>query len=563
MLQLYYRQTFQNRVRVTIIVLIVLAVSLTGWGSYWIASDIVESNAARSGQDTINKSKQVLDERLRHIAVSVMTLVISDAYKNMLQDVSQGETSQYYNHLSSIQPLFSQIKLNEPMIQTVLISTPIGDFYHTGRVRNTRVPFVGSDMYKQLKDANTNLWLPTHTDQLFTGEEQVISLVMESTTENQVKDIYIVVNVLEKSLKDAMKENWSAANDDVVLVTPEGTAVLNSAPLSTYSESDYIMNYAQLTMNEGWTLVSIQKRSELLKELIRIKWIMLGVAIGCIIIALLISRILMGFLMKPLQSLRVLMRRVENNELTVRYESKFTDEFSRVGERFNRMLDQISTLITTIKNIEAEKRMAEVKVLQAQISPHFLYNTLNTIYWRSQLGQNEDVGEMVLSLSSMFQLGLNGGQDMTTIDRELTHVEQYLILQMNCYEHLFEYSIEVERQTLRERPILKLMLQPLVENCILHGFKNVKSGGKIDISVTCSGDLLEIKVSDNGKGMNVEKVMDRIQNHSEDDEGNSYALKNTYNRLQLYYGAESSMTFHSESGVRTTVTLLIPILGES
>src|SRR5690554_1933165 len=159
MFRFYYRQTFQNRVSVTIIVLIVLAVALTGWGSYWIASDIVQSNATKSGQDTINKSKQVLDERLRHIAVSVMTLVISDAYKEMLQDISQGEVSQYYNHLSSMQPLFAQIKLNEPMIQTVLISTPIGDFYHTGRARNAVVPFIGSDMYNQLKEANTSLWL--------------------------------------------------------------------------------------------------------------------------------------------------------------------------------------------------------------------------------------------------------------------------------------------------------------------------------------------------------------------------------------------------------------------
>jgi two-component system sensor histidine kinase YesM len=172
-------------------------------------------------------------------------------------------------------------------------------------------------MYNQLKKANTNLWLPTHTDELFTGNEQVISLVMELTTENQVKDVYIVVNVLEKSLKGAMKENWSATNDDVVLVTPDGSEVLHSSPLSSYSESDYIMNYAQLTMNEGWTLVSIQKRSELLKQLNRIKWIMLSVAIGCIIIALLVSRILMGFLMKPLQSLRVLMRRVENGGVSV------------------------------------------------------------------------------------------------------------------------------------------------------------------------------------------------------------------------------------------------------
>lgn len=561
MFRFYYSQTFQTRVRVTMIVLIVLAVSLTGWGSYWIASDIVESNAAKSGQDTINKSKQVLDERLRHIAVSVMTLMISDAFNDMLQDASLGDDTNYYKHFSAMQSLFAQVRLNEPMTQTVLISTPIGDFYDTGRARNISVPFVGSDMYHKLKEAKNSVWLPSHEDQLFTGKEQVVSLVMEPTTSSQVHDVYIVVNVLEKSIKDAMKENRRDHQARFALVAPDGSEVLRSISLENYPEEEYILNFAQLSMKEGWTLVSIQNKADLLKELNRIKWIVLSVAIGCILIALVIFKLLMGFLMKPLQNLRELMRKVENNELDVRYESKFTDEFSRVGERFNRMLEQITMLITTIKQIESEKRLAEVKALQSQISPHFLYNTLNTIYWRSQLGQNEDVSEMVLSLSRMFQLGLNRGEEMTTVEKELAHVEQYLILQQSCYENLFVYTMEVEDETLQSYPILKLMLQPLVENSILHGFKDKQSGGEIQIRVTKPDGFIELSVSDNGKGMDAERFMENMMSGQAGDK-TSYALRNTYNRLQLYYGSEALLTIRSTPDVLTTVMLRIPFREE-
>lgn len=569
----YYRLSFQTRIQVTFIVLIVLAVSLTGGGAYWLASDIVQNNAAKSGQETIDKSKQVLDERMRHIAISVMTIMFSDVFKKTVQDVSLGDYSKYYQHLSSMQPLFAQIKLNEPLTQSVLISTPMGDFYETGNTRNIAEPFIGSELHLAHSEAKTDLWIAGHTDPYFTSHKQVISLVMKPIT--NADDIYIVVNVLESSFKDVMRANLSESYDDMILIKSDGTEVLQSSPrlwkfhmadnhpiLTTNNESDYILSYTDLNVKEGWTLVSVQLKSEVLEQLNRIKWITLSVAGGCILIALLVSRMLMAFLMIPLHSLRALMKRVEANDLKVRFSSKYSDEFSHVGERFNRMLEEISGLIAMNEHIYKEKSKAELKALQAQISPHFLYNTLNTIYWKNQMQQSDRVGEMVLSLSRMFQLGLNGGNEKTTLANELTHVEQYLVLQQSCYENLFDYEINLIDESLRQEHILKLLLQPLVENSILHGFNNRREGGFIRITVRKQDSCLIFAVSDNGKGMDVEDVRSRMNDPQVADSGHSYALRNIDYRLRLYYGEHASMTLYSEPNRETVVTLRIPLGGE-
>jgi two-component system sensor histidine kinase YesM len=569
----YYKLSFQTRIQVTFIVLIVLAVSLTGGGAYWLASNIVQNNAEKAGQETIIRSKQVLDERMRHIAISVMTLMFSDVFKDTVRDVSLGDYSNYYKLLSSMQPLFAQIKLNEPLTQSVLISTPMGDFYDTGNTRNTAVPFIDSDLHRMHTEAKTDLWIAGHTDPYFTSYQQVISLVMQPIT--NADNIYIVVNVLESSFKDVMRANVAEGYNDMILVKSDGSEVLQSTPrlwkfhmeegrplLMTNNESDYILNTIELNVKEGWTLVSVQLKSEVLKQLNRIQWMMVYVATGCIIIALIVSRMLMTFLMKPLHSLRTLMKRVESNDLKVRFTSHYSDEFSRVGERFNRMLEQITGLMDMNEHIYKEKSKAEVKALHAQISPHFLYNTLNTIYWKNQMQQSDKVGEMVLSLSRMFQLGLNSGNEMTTLGNELTHVEQYLVLQMSCYENLFTYEISLDDESLRNVPILKLLLQPLVENSILHGFRNRREGGIIQITIQRQDNCLLCRVIDNGKGMDSIRVRNQLNDPQYAESGQSYALRNIDYRLRLYYGEQAAMAFQSEPERETVVTLTIPLGGE-
>ncbi|QGQ98158.1 hypothetical protein EHS13_26370 [Paenibacillus psychroresistens] len=157
--------------------------------------------------------------------------------------------------------------------------------------------------------------------------------------------------------------------------------------------------------------------------------------------------------------------------MSVRFESTYKDEVAQVGDHFNTMLEKIEVLILNVRAAEHQKRLSEMKALQSQINPHFLYNTLNTILWKTESRKQEDVKEMIVSLSLLFRLGLNNGHELTTVRKEIEHVTQYLILQQQCYEELFEFRIDADEIYLLNHASLKL-LQPLVENSILHGFMN-------------------------------------------------------------------------------------------
>lgn len=174
------------------------------------------------------------------------------------------------------------------------------------------------------------------------------------------------------------------------------------------------------------------------------------------------------------------------------------------------------------------------------------------------MDEYEDVKQMLISLSKLFRLGLNNGLEITTLDKELEHVRQYLSLQQQCYEGLFEYTITAPPELLN-RPVLKIIIQPLVENSILHGLKEKREQGQIHIEVTSDETFLIIRVTDNGIGVDADQL-----NASLREAGGSggYALSNIRNRIMLYYGQAAAIHFTSIPYEATVATLLIPLEGE-
>jgi two-component system sensor histidine kinase YesM len=472
-----------------------------------------------------------------------------------------------------------QMKLIEPSIQSVLIYTPVGELYATTDHRS-RNRFKDTLFARYLNSSDRVIWVGDHEDPLFQGGQKVISLILKPITDVDVQDTYVVVNVKEDAIRSAITDDLIDPGDHFFLVSRSGETVL---PLSSQTSSfqrdpafmkllqseqrgffkynvdgkPYLVNYSRLTLADNWTLVSVQTQADLLRQVDRIKSTTLLIMLGCAILALLLSNVISSLLLKPLHKLQGLMKRVEQNQLDVRFTSKYEDEVTQVGLKFNRMLEQISSLIEDVKEAEYEKRKMEIKALQAHIAPHFLYNTLNTIIWKSEASRNREVTEMIASLSLLFQLGLNSGNEMTTLAKEIDHVSQYLALQQKCYERLFEYTIELEDESLLNVPVLKIILQPLVENSILHGFREIERRGQIRISVTSSESYLQLRVEDNGAGMNAQAVDADMR--LEQTPQKSYALRNVYGRLRLQYGSKADISLYSEPYVSTSVTMTIPL----
>ncbi|AWV32768.1 MULTISPECIES: cache domain-containing sensor histidine kinase [Paenibacillus] len=574
-----YRTSLKKRIWLSFTALTVFCISVTGLLAYSIASRAMERNSVELNQNVLNQSINVLDQKLKQIIVASSTMMLSEAYQQTIRDIKAHNMERFFANFSMLQAPFTQVELTENSIESILISTPDGDFYSTSNQRRTLTPFLESSLYQRIKEKPESNWVESHRDELFAGKHHVISLVLQPLTDNYVPDLFLIVNVKEDILEDTVSGGGSLGSARFLLINKEGTSVFgdgerpgwsrDSVFLDKLKEADrgnfeysagdgpMLLSYASSGYAKDWVLVSYLSKKELLQPVRSIQWLVLMIMAACIVIALFLARYLSALLLGPLLKLQRTMSRVEQEDLSARFQSPFQDEIGEAGRKFNQMLDRIGELIVEVKDTEKEKRKAEIKALQAQIEPHFLYNTLNTIFWKCEMDEYEDVKQMVISLSALFQLGLNNGQEITTLGKELEHVRQYLNLQQQCYEGLFDYTIDAGVELL-ELPVLKIIIQPLVENSILHGLKELRGGGVIRISVEVANNTLLIRVTDNGTGMNAEKLNAWLK---EPNGSGGYALSNICSRLQLYYGKEAGLVFRSSPRVETEAVLSIPVEG--
>ncbi|WP_342547226.1 histidine kinase [Paenibacillus sp. FSL P2-0089] len=580
----FYKQSLKKRIQVLYIFLAILCISVTGVGSYLFAARSIQGSALELKQGILNKSVQVMDEHLRHIVVSSFSLMLGESFGQVMKDVSNNNSAHYYQNLSLLQTSFDQLKLVEPLIDATYLSTPIGDFYSTKDFPERKTNFkekYGS--YLERPGWNT-LWLGAHQSELFQSKGRVLSLLLKPTVidNHNFPDVYMVVNMKEEAMRSILEQDLMNNQVQLFLLQKDGSMVIRPETqtyafnteqnfVSRFNEGtagdfnyinasgeELLVNYSTLSMNEDWVMFSIQSKADLLQPLKQIRWLIFWIMLICTVVALALSNLLASALLGPLNKLQRLMVEVEYNDLDVRFQSRYEDEVSAVGHKFNRMLDQIQVLIQEVRTSEQEKRKSEVKALQAQVDPHFLYNTLNTIFWKSENGEKSDVSEMIVALSLLFRLGLNNGNDITTLQQEVQHVRQYLQLQQKCYENLFTYTIEVEDDACLSVRMLKILLQPLVENSILHGFRDKAELGRIEIRIYRAAGFLILRVTDNGCGMDAAQLANAVNGTEAERRG--YALPNLRSRLSLHYGESASIAFSSIPDIATTVTVTIPIL---
>ena len=308
----------------------------------------------------------------------------------------------------------------------------------------------------------------------------------------------------------------------------------------------------------GWTLVSMVPYKSVMAETMAISGVMiLAVAITLIVTLLLLNRILTG-VVKPLKKLEKYMVQVNPDNMDQRMEILTDDEIGHLSMKFNQMMDRIRNLKEQVIEEQEDKRKYELQALQAQINPHFLYNTLDSIIWMAETNDSNIVA-MTEALSKLFRISLNKGNEEISLERELEHVKNYLIIQSMRYADKFTYEISAEPGVERCRTI-KLILQPIVENCIYHGIKKKRGTGKITIRAYRREQNLIIEVSDDGCGMPEEicrKILsDEIE--SENISGSGIGVKNVNERIQLRFGKKYGLSYSSEEGVGTTVTYVLP-----
>jgi two-component system sensor histidine kinase YesM len=238
------------------------------------------------------------------------------------------------------------------------------------------------------------------------------------------------------------------------------------------------------------------------------------------------------------------------------------DEITELGLSFNIMIGKIKELLDSKIKEQDNLKKAELRALQAQINPHFLYNTLDTIIWMAESKKTDQVVEIVTALSSFFRISLSKGMDWITIGEEVERIRNYLTIQKMRYHDILDFKIEVD-EAVADNTILKLILQPLVENALYHGIKNKRQGGMISVRAKRKGvDEILLEVEDDGIGLTPEKLA-QLRADLNDDSGDiklesGYGIGNVNNRIRLYYGKQYGLSLQSAYNAGTCVTLVIP-----
>ncbi|WP_297988032.1 sensor histidine kinase, partial [uncultured Anoxybacillus sp.] len=247
-----------------------------------------------------------------------------------------------------------------------------------------------------------------------------------------------------------------------------------------------------------------------------------------------------------------------------RYQENRSDEIGRLGRSFNKMLDQIQRFISLVEWKERQRWEAELRSLQEHIKPHFLYNTLDTIHWMARKRGADDVAQVIESLSKLFRIGLSKGKDMILFSEEIEHIQSYLSIQKVRYQEKLNYTIAIS-PCVHDLYIVKLILQPIVENAIYHGIKQRRGSGHITIRAEEKEGRVIIKVQDDGVGMSKEALASLRRILAADfiareEKINGYGMMNVQARIQLAFGSSYGLDVESEEGKGTTVTIVHPII---
>ena len=320
-------------------------------------------------------------------------------------------------------------------------------------------------------------------------------------------------------------------------------------------EKIYALSHSETT---GWTIVGCMNMSEHLKNSRKARSIYVLVALGLIAVALVISSEIARNITFPIQKLRDSMKRVQKGDFSAAEIEVYSDnEIGSLTRSFNVMTHKIQDLMAQNIQEQEQKRKIELKALQSQINPHFLYNTLDSIIWMAEGKKNEEVVLMTASLARLLRQSISIENELVTIGQEIEYVRSYLTIQKMRYKDKLEFEINVDSR-ITHAQIIRLVLQPIVENAIYHGLKYKESKGMLKVHGYELGERIIIDITDDGVGMDEETLKHIYDKHKVNYHSNGVGVYNVQQRLVLYYGKEYGIIYHSEKGKGTTATVVIP-----
>jgi two-component system sensor histidine kinase YesM len=478
---------------------------------------------------------------------SYITMISIYGYNGVLYSTGSGFTS------NKVVP-FSDFQKN-PLYQKALnLNGGIGVEYFNNQppvvIDNRRRRIL---MYRMIKEFNHyhNLGVLL----LWIDEEQIRS-IYRSTVPNEGSTFIVDQNGMIVSSSDPARLQEQVKHEPYYkfLKDSTGSAILQinqQKMLFTFSTSK----------ETGWKFVTLTPAAVLTERINWLASVIIAMGIICYLLLLYLSTFITAMITNPIKQLSDSIKKVQRGDFSQQVYFTNEDEIGELGGGYNAMISYIKDLIDRVYKLQIREREAELNALQAQINPHFLYNTLDTIFWKAERNHVPEISEMVLALSRIFRLSLNRGNELATVAQEQELIEQYLILQKIRFKEKLAYEIDCDPGLLEMR-LPKLILQPFVENAIIHGIEELENGGHLRITGKLEQEWMVFTITDNGVGMADEKINQILSRNNYNENPlkvtGGYAVRNVVERLELYYSSNHELTFSSSPGKGTTVSLKIP-----
>lgn len=387
------------------------------------------------------------------------------------------------------------------------------------------------------------------------GDEEIISIFMPVLYYSKIEAI-LIVNISVESIEEYMYE-MSENQTPLILYLNEKESISVNADNAEIVEE---IASETLTINE-WELSICENSNSMNERLNTIIQTILLIVVTTIVILLISVSFIIYMITKPINKMTLVMElNRHNKELNHRFYPKYQDEVGVLANSYNHLMDEIQQLMKDIKKEQIEKNGIYLQLLQMQINPHFLYNTLDSIRFLVEM-KDDQAGRMLTVVGKFYKLSLSGIYDTVQIEEEVEQLRCYIEILKMRYSSRYDFEIQINDEILKNE-IVKFTLQPLVENAVYHGVKQKRGEGKVIIAGKYYNDMIEIIIWDNGKGMSTQKlqeVREKLSKLNKIDMSKNIGIANVHKRLQMQYGEDYGLTINSEANEYTEVTVQIPV----
>ena len=597
--RIYLNSSLRNKMLLlfsSLMMLMLLAVGYTSFQQY------SRTSALRTGE----YSMQIIDQVIKNINYYIQEMESISSFANynssiqsFLQSSSTLGDDDLDTTLRNVEILDNIVGLRSDIVSVFILGKNgrIVSNNQTARI-NAQYDFAKQVWYREaLTNPGENLIVKPHKQNYVLDSSKIVISLCRAITNYDSNDAVgvMLIDLNLKALEGICRNIQLGKSGYIFIVDKQGNMIFHPDYSYMYRSVDdmYIRNIfkpddilipdvlsqdsgnfsrvvdqknKQITFKQipatGWVIVAVSPYSEIIADITNIRNSIILIGAICLLITFFLSLLISAAITRPIRRLEKRMEAAEQGDLEVVAQNYPTDEVGLLSMKLDSMLTKIKGLMREVVKEQEAKRKSEMKALQAQINPHFLYNTLDSIVWMAETN-NSEVVAMTEALARLFRITLSRGEDQITLEQELEHVHNYLIIQSIRYVNKFDYKIEADEQLLQIK-VLKLILQPLVENSIYHGIKNKRQKGHINITAHAADGRLLIEVSDDGIGMSPEKAATLLSTTVSDSKErlSGIGVRNVHERIQLYYGPEYGLQFESSPGIGTTVRIWLPLQNE-